>query len=367
MSRKLQERTKIRRKLSLRDFLETGGKEAEWINSATAQELFEELKAEQANERVYGRQAARLTNENSQSKKTLRRAFMKLFTTSKLGLGITSTGAGKRKGEVQTEFRKSLIDSYGCKHPDEKWLWCPILKAWQTPVTTKAAHFFAYMHGQEVMEAIFGPTASEELFSPCNGMIVSIDVEDILDKGFMVIVPRISDDPSAAEVSLWNFSNPKEYKIRIIDRDCKTYNQLISPNSPQKWKDLDGTSVEFLNDFRPRARYIYFHYCVQMLRHAWREPRPGESLKKQLGKVFWGTPGKYIPRNMLMAFVEEMGHEYDQLLGGAMDDGAIHVTEEDSEILLMAATDQIKAAAARRDGEESESEDDDDDEAYKTE
>lgn len=60
-----------------------------------------------------------------------------------------------------------------------------------------------------------------------------------------------------------------------------------------------------------------------MLRHAWREQRPAESLKKQLGKAFWGTPGKYLPRNMLMAFVDELGgHEYDQLLEGAMyDDG----------------------------------------------
>ena len=366
MAKGLQQLNEVRRKLSLRDFLAEGGEEAEWINTTKARDLFEELRAEEADERICKRQADRLANEPSQSKKTLRRAFMKLFTTSKLGLGITFTGAGKRKGKAQSEFRKSLIDSYGCQHPEQDWLWCPILKTWKEAKATQAAHLFAYMHGQEVMDAIFGPTASSELFSPRNGMIVSGAVEDVLDMGFMVIVPRLPDNPSAAEVSSWNLSTPKEYKIRIIDHESKLCNRTIRPESSQTWKDLDGTNVEFLNDFRPRARYIYFHYCVQMLRHAWKEQRPGQSLKKQMGSAYWGTPGRYLPRNMLMAFVEEMGHEYEQLLEGAMDDAAAPM-DEDSEILLAAAMDQIKVSAAKREGEYFEESDDDDDEAWETE
>lgn len=361
LSRQLQEVNEIGRKISLRDFLSSGGKEAEWLNSTTAIQLFDQLRAEQANERIYERQADRLTIEAGLTKKTLRRAFTKLFTTSKLGLGITFTGARKPKGDNRNEFRKSLIAAHDAKHPEHDSLWCPIRKDWCSAVSTKAVHFFPSMHGQEVMDAIFGPTASKELFSPLNGIIVSAGINYLFNKGFMVIVPRISDNPSAAEVSLWNQSNPKEYKIRILGRDSITYNQTIAPYSPRKWKDLDGTNVEFRNDFRPRARYVYFHYCVQMLRYAWREQRHGQSLKKQLEKSYWGTPGRYLPRNMLMALVEEMGHEYEKLLEGATDDEAPDM-DEDSEILLATATAQIKAWSPEEIWEDEESDDDDDDE-----
>ena len=222
------------------------------------------------------------------------------------------------------------------------------------------------------MNAIFEATDSPELFSPRNGLLVSLQIEDAFDKGLMIIVPRLPNNPSTAEISLWNLSSPKEYKIRIIDPESKMYNKRIRLEYPQTWKDLDGTNVEFRNSFRPRARYIYFHYCVQMLRHAWREPqRPEESLtkKKPGSSSYWGTPGRYLPRNMLMALVEEMGgQEYERLVEGAMDDdaAAAPMDDEDSEILLAAATDQIKAAAAIREGEyseeseESEESDDDD-------
>lgn len=89
----------------MRDFLKAGGNEAEWIYTSTARELFEELRAEEADDRICKRQADRLAKETSQSKKTLRRAFMKLFTTGKLGLGITFTGVGKRKGQMQSQFQ----------------------------------------------------------------------------------------------------------------------------------------------------------------------------------------------------------------------------------------------------------------------
>jgi hypothetical protein len=72
--------------------------------------------------------------------------------------------------------------------------------------------------------------------------------------------------------------------------------------------------------FRPAGRYLYFHYCVQVLRRAWRAG-PGQkavfSLQDQLGKLYWGTPGRYIPENMLIALVEELGNEYKELVMGA--------------------------------------------------
>jgi hypothetical protein len=36
-----------------------------------------------------------------------------------------------------------------------------------------------------------------------------------------------------------------------------------------------------------------------------------------VGKPFWGTPGRYLPKNMLLLLVEELGNEYKDLLKGA--------------------------------------------------
>jgi hypothetical protein len=45
--------------------------------------------------------------------KGLKPSFMKLFTTSKMGLGIKNTGAGKRDGWLQTEFKREMLRDYG--------------------------------------------------------------------------------------------------------------------------------------------------------------------------------------------------------------------------------------------------------------
>lgn len=71
----------------------------------------------------------------------------------------------------------------------------------------------------------------------------------------------------------------------------------------------------FRSDFRPLARYLYFRYCGAILRRSWHNEKPTVALKDQVGKRWWGTPGR---RNMVLAF-EEMGHEYEALLEGAMD------------------------------------------------
>ncbi|OJJ01851.1 hypothetical protein ASPVEDRAFT_83375 [Aspergillus versicolor CBS 583.65] len=40
-------------------------------------------------------------------------------------------------------------------------------------------------------------------------------------------------------------------------------------------------------------------------------------LRDELGRPFWGTPGRYMPRNMVLALVEELGHDYKGILAGA--------------------------------------------------
>jgi hypothetical protein len=54
------------------------------------------------------------------------------------------------------------------------------------------------------------------------------------------------------------------------------------------------------------------------------------TLKDETGMPCWATPGRYMNRKMLEAFVEELGHEHEDLLIGASCDI--------SDLLLNAAT-----------------------------
>jgi hypothetical protein len=124
---------------------------------------------------------------------------------------------------------------------------------------------------------------------------------------------------------------------------------------------LDGAKVEFRNNYRPRARYLYFHFCVQILRLTWGKRRKdAEILKKELGRVFWGTPGRYLPKNMLRAFVDELGPECEALLEGATEDEAdadiAGADNGNSDVLLAVTSDQIKASVVESEDEDEEDE-----------
>jgi HNH endonuclease len=140
---------------------------------------------------------------------------MALFTTSKMGLGIMHTGAGERPKDLQPAFRFDLIREYGAKHPEEDWVWCPITSNWWPRFDTRAGHLFAYMHGQEVMNSIFGKTSPPELFSPKNGILIYRTIEEYFDKGKIVIVPDIQAKLSTENVLDWLSRNQESTKLSI--------------------------------------------------------------------------------------------------------------------------------------------------------
>lgn len=52
---------------------------------------------------------------------------MRLFTTSAMGLGISS-GAGKRDSREQSNFRARLLSNYQSTDSTGKFIWCSILR-----------------------------------------------------------------------------------------------------------------------------------------------------------------------------------------------------------------------------------------------
>jgi hypothetical protein len=192
-----------------------------------------------------------------------------------------------------------------------------------------------------MMVAIFGEESLGELFSTRNGILMSKDAEMRFDKGLFVIVPGIKDHPSQDEIAEWNDTNPREYKIRVLNFESTQMSQYIDNECKRTWNDLDGQRVQFLSNHRPRARYLYFHYCTSLLRRSWNENKHWDILKKELGQKVWATSGPYLSKSQLLGFIEELGHDVGpSLLKGAKDPDT-KVTEID-ETALAAANDQIR-------------------------
>lgn len=309
----LLKKLKVRREISLSEF---EGPEADWAATEAAKKLAEQIKAE---ETVRKSSASHLEKIQKSTKSgILRRSWMKLFTTSSMGLKI-STGAGKRNTSDQSNFKASMVKAYDAKHPTQNWIWCPIIGDWRDKESVVAGHLFAHMHGQDTMDAIFGKTDFPELYHQRNGILWSKAFEEHSDTGKVAIVPYV-DLQSTCDLKSWFKKPVREYKTVILDKSWKNLDLFIVSGKTLRWKDLDGRKLVFRSDVRPAARYLYFHYCVQVLRAAWQlnaQSKADTILKGEHGKPTWATPGRYIPKNMLAAIVEEIGHEYEDLLEGA--------------------------------------------------
>jgi hypothetical protein len=361
------------RKISLQSFR---GNETEWEKTDEAKAIFERIKAQEQAKKICD---LRIRDLNpTKPRRGLRPAFMKLFATSKAGLNIPTPGAGRRDPRLMSAFRSEMIEKYNAKHDSEDFLWCPVLAAWCSSDEVIAAHLFAYMHGQATMDAIFGSRRPPELFSARNGILISSSIERYLDCGKLVIVPDLPERPKIAELLVWVNSDVRNFKIRVLDRSWVQLGKLITPYHNLRYQDLDNRPLQFRSTFRPAARYSYFHYCIQILRSAWQRnsqggPAASQIMKDESGKPFWGTPGRYLPRNMLLAIVEELGHEYEPLLEGASSSRSV-----DSQLLLEIGSKQVTSrrpalkdsgfgdqshgfSPEGDDGEDDEDEDDDDD------
>ncbi|KAL2417633.1 hypothetical protein ABEF95_002869 [Exophiala dermatitidis] len=349
-------RSEVRRKISVRDFINAGGDEEGWARSEAAANFLTESKAEKVRGDICRRQAERVAVPPDGRMKPFRRS-----TSSKLGIGITGTGMGKRDSTMQGRFRADMIQAYNstCDKGETttELLWCPIRSNWFNKDTMTAAHIFGVMHGQQMMDTLFGERDEPELFLPRNGLIIHTAIEKKIDSGYYVIVPLLPENPTPEQHHQWQTTEPKEYQLRVLNPN-DPYGTKIIDTDGITYNDLDGKKLEFRSDFRPRARYLYFLFCVSVLRQAWKENREYNILRKKLGKYFWGTGGRYMMNNMLLSLVEEVGHtgaDLGEIAERDQDDSG----EED--IVLAAASQQIQSAAKNSDDEDDEDDYDDDD------
>jgi len=304
---------------------------------------------------------------------------MQLYTSSSKGFNVPQqlSGMGKRDTSQQSNFRAALEKAYNSIHPNPsaKSVWCPISREYLDTKLTHAAHIFPYAHGQLAMDSIFTREnhGQPELMSIHNGMLISETAEKRIDSGNILIVPDVEDDSSKQQIDAWVRSEPKGYKIRVLNPNAKGMNDFHpgGMRTEETWNDLDGKQLEFKSNFRPRARYLYWQYVVTMVRkaHAAQGGGQRETAGKELGKRFWGTHGRYMRRGNLRGLANELGHDYEHLLEDAMEPQT-PADDQPNPTLVVAANNTIIANLRPKnpedddDGneEDSDEEDDSDDE-----
>lgn len=334
-------KTQLERKISLQRLQESGERVEPWFESEAAKELLKVERVLQTDNRLFMKQAERLKYDPLPTKES-RRSFMQWFTRSPNGLGVAG---GRRDTSMQGNFRKSLVKAQDANHPEKEMAshWCPIIRSWVHNKSSTAAHIFPWKHGQEIMTRIFGSESANEMFSINNGILMSTLAESRMDKGFFVIVPCVNDE-SESDVKAWHESNPKRYKVRVLEENDKLMREFIPGSEPRKqWFRLDGQELIFRSNHRPRARYLYYHYCYSMLHRSHHHKEHENILKDHLGRNFWGTPGAYLRKCYLLAFVEEIGAV--DLLDGATDRDK---DKEADPTALIAANEQIRLSCRPR-------------------
>lgn len=301
---------------------------------------------------------------SKEEKFNLRRPYLQLFMGGSSGLGNTNT-KGQRDDTLQSAFRSNLILKMGSKHPLSNCtdLWCPIRRDYFPDGCLVASHLFPWKCGETTMEAIFGcpDSGRSELFKAENGILWSKGAGRRFEAGYFMIVPDVPDEPTEQQLDAWEASDPREYKIRVLNPKAKLMREKLYSRGIT-WADLDNERLQLLTRFRPRAKYLYFAYCVAMLWQSLRRNHPNDS-SVGLRKHAWGVAGKYIPEGMLLGFVESMGREYENLLEGAIkEEGAVVDTTA-----LAAASAHIKEMLKRDlGGEDSDCDEDSDDEEEDT-
>ena len=334
---------------------ETKDKTKDFVESEAGQRLMLREESLRLDSKLFHAQAERMGSKDE--KFNLRRSFLQLFIGAETGLGIKNS-RGPRDSSLQSAFKSDLILRMGSEHPNSEYeeLWCPIHCTYLQRRFVVAGHLFPWKCGEATMHAIFGRLDSgySELFKAENGILWSGDAEDRFEAGHFVVVPDIPNQPTEQQLDTWEASDPKEYKIRVLNPEHPSMTRKVFLRGIT-WAALDNERLQFKTNFRPRARYLYFTYCVAMLRRSF-GGKHLEFSRAELTKRFWGTPGKYMLRGMLLGFVEEMGHEYKHLL-----DGAIKEDEQVVDATAVVVANQCIQRTLKVDDEESDSDNDDDD------
>lgn len=161
----------------------------------------------------------------------------------------------------------------------EEGLWCPIFQQYCRPDSVKAAHIVPYSIGEYNCQYLFGndEAGKEHFFDDGNGLLLHKDLEAVLDNAQIAIVPKDTDNTSADEL--------------VVVLDPAILKRKGSYGSPP-WGDLAGRPLLFRRSQRPRLRYLYFKFLMNLMRRRRYECQGWKNdLFKYATGAMWGSPG----------------------------------------------------------------------------
>ncbi|EFR04067.1 hypothetical protein MGYG_07073 [Nannizzia gypsea CBS 118893] len=228
-----------------------------------------------------------------------------LTSTRAAYVDLLLTIQSKTSRQKQSDFSKDVLRAYGGTTKVNNTTYCFSVLDGTRRVKEDfvAAHIFPLSLGPKAMEYIFGRDARYEINSPRNALLLPKKIEKHFDAHQIVIVPAKSDNPDV-----------REWQFLIIDKSG-LWNESLSAFGPMKFSDLHERKLIFPNDFRPLARYLYFHYLISMIIH-FRTAKKTGIVRSELPDAewpeltrAWATHGEYLRDNMIYGFMEELGHD----------------------------------------------------------
>ncbi|KAL6805249.1 hypothetical protein J3E68DRAFT_441744 [Trichoderma sp. SZMC 28012] len=233
-----------------------------------------------------------------------------------------------RDPSAQERFRKKVSKAYDAVDRGSEW--CVISGKYFDPRLVEVVHIVRYNVGEPSARHLFGPPGDKDghLMADKNGISMHYTLKKLFDDARLVIVPEVQPH-----------GNPRKgcWKVHYLD-DPDTY-------EPSPWypsgRELHGRSLQFRNDFRPSDRYLYFAFCMSILRRQ-RHEAPGwwrDYLVDGMGKA-WATPGTYLCTSTLRILAYHLGHltekEAVEFAPGP-DDEDEDVEMEDAHVELLVA------------------------------
>ncbi|KAH7143761.1 hypothetical protein EDB81DRAFT_796317 [Dactylonectria macrodidyma] len=200
----------------------------------------------------------------------------------------------KRPKQWRQESLSYYIGS-GADHTGrrETVIWCHISGMWHMSDYVKAAHIVPFfLDNDSISEMLFSKRA-QSLRRAGNSLLMSKRIKSWFDSYHIVIVPvDATEDPI------------RRWRTDVISPSLRN-TEYAPPNqstSQFTGKGLDGKELVFLNENRPVARFLYFHFVMALVRI--------RNIERQGWKTAWAryyeqrpfpTPGKYLRQSMLLA------------------------------------------------------------------
>lgn len=263
------------------------------------------------------------------------------FSATLLSLYKDPNISRKRKGHMPSNLRRTAIEVYDSRQGarDTKTLWCPIIKEYAPQEDVIAAHIVPYSLNRGIAEYLFGHGSGVRMDTPDNCLMIFQKLEIAMYNHQVVFLPADRDETPI-----------KRWRIHLTTDDAR--GTLLYPG--KTLGDLNGSELEFKNDSRPAARFLYYHFVLTIM--ICRERRLAgweKNMKLLTGKPF-ATWGRWMRTSVLLGLARTAGDrtlEFEEALidpnASFPDEGKLSGEEE-----MEVARRCLEAAVGKEEGEE---------------